>query len=55
MGKLNEKQILKIIQLTKEGESLNSITNKIGRSKTMVYYHFRKIRGENFKPNLRTQ
>lgn len=50
MGKLNEKQILKIIQLTKEGESLNSITNKIGRSKTMVYYHFRKIRGKTSNP-----
>jgi len=50
MGRLTEKEIKRIIQLTKKGLTLNKITRILGKKKTTVYYHFRKIKGKTFKP-----
>ncbi len=48
--RLNKKELEEITKLTKIGKSLNEITRIVGRSKTTVYYHFRKIKGKTIKP-----
>jgi hypothetical protein len=48
--KLTEQEINLIKVLTREGHSLNKINSKLARSKTTVYYHFRKIRGQTVYP-----
>ncbi|MBU90250.1 hypothetical protein CMO94_01805 [Candidatus Woesearchaeota archaeon] len=50
MVMLNKKEIEKIIEFTKEGVSLNKIAKILRKSKTTVYYHFRKIKGKTYYP-----
>lgn len=42
---LTEKQKNEIKKLTENGHSLKEIAQKLGKGKTTIYYHFRKIKG----------
>ncbi len=44
----NEKFFL--YELIVQGKSLNQITGIMGRSKSTIYYHFKKIKGRSFYP-----
>lgn len=50
MKRLTNAEIGKITQLIKEGNSLKQIATAVNKSKTTVYYHFRKIKGRTVKP-----
>jgi len=50
--KLSQTRIERINSLTRKGNSLNTISNKLNIKKTTVYYHFKKIRGRTVKPIL---
>ena len=48
--KLTEQELSLIKMMTRSGESLNRISTRLKKSKTTVYYHFRKIRGRTVNP-----
>jgi hypothetical protein len=48
--RLNKGEIEHIKKLIKSGSSLNNISHLMGKSKTTIYYYFRKIRGRTIKP-----
>lgn len=48
--RLSQKELKKIGELVKSDKSLNQITEILKKSKTTVYYHFRKIKGRTVKP-----
>ncbi|MBU1975610.1 MAG: helix-turn-helix domain-containing protein [Nanoarchaeota archaeon] len=45
---MNKEELDQIHKLIREGNSLNEIANKLSRSKTTIYYHFRKIKGSTY-------
>jgi hypothetical protein len=48
--RLTKKELKEITRLIKKGKSLNSIGKLTDKSKTTIYYHFRKIKGRTFYP-----
>jgi hypothetical protein len=50
MKKLTKEEIETILLLVKRGYSLNKIREKLNKSKTTIYYHFRKVKGKSFEP-----
>lgn len=48
--RLNKSELKLIGTLIKKNYSLNEISKILGRSKTTIYYHFRKIKGRYVKP-----
>lgn len=43
-------EIMLITDLIKHKFSLRAIAQELGKSKTTIYYHFRKIRGKTYEP-----
>ena len=50
MIRLNDIEINQIFRLIKEGKSLNKISRLLNKSKSTVYYHFRKFKGRTVNP-----
>ncbi|MDP4012920.1 MAG: LAGLIDADG family homing endonuclease [Candidatus Nanoarchaeia archaeon] len=50
LERLKEEEIKQILSLIARGKSLNYISNKLNKSKTTVYYHFRKVKGRTMNP-----
>jgi len=50
MIRLKSEKIELIKILTKQGRSLKEISNKVGKGKTTVYYHFKKIKEKSCFP-----
>jgi len=48
--RLNKKEIANIKKLVKSGSSLNKISKLTNKSKTTVYYYFRKFKGRTISP-----
>ncbi len=48
--RLTNKELNIIMSLIAEGKSLNNIVSLTGKSKTTIYYHFKKIKGRTVKP-----
>jgi len=52
--KLSNCQIKEIGKLTRDGKSLNQISQQLNIKKTTVYYHFRKVKGKTvIKPKIK--
>lgn len=49
-NRLDQECLNSILKLVEEGLSLNEISKRLGKSKTTIYYHFRKIKGKTVKP-----
>lgn len=49
-NRLDSECLNSIQNLINEGYSLNEISKVLGKSKTTIYYHFRKIKGRTVKP-----
>lgn len=52
MLKLNESELNSVKELIGDGRSLKQIARILGRSKTTIYYHFRKLKGKTMKPMI---
>lgn len=50
MKRLTTKEIQQINELIKRDNSLNKISKIMNKSKTTIYYHFRRIKGTTMKP-----
>ena len=50
MRRLSSQETERISALVNEGKSLKKIAKILGKGKTTVYYHFRKIKGTTMKP-----
>lgn len=50
LERLKEEEIKTIAASIDRGESLKTISKKLSKSKTTVYYHFRKIKGRTVYP-----
>lgn len=50
MERFSRNELAKVTRLIKKGLSLNKISSISGRSKTSIYYHFRKIKGKIVQP-----
>ena len=50
MKRLNKKELELISKLIEMGYSLNKISTKLNKSKTTIYYHYRKTKGETMHP-----
>ena len=48
--RLTKKEIEQLKHLVSSGFSINQIAKSIGKSKTTIYYHFRKIKGKTYSP-----